>query len=279
MFVNVLRAQQTKTLASGILWIELAALAAITALLVTLTNTITELKADAPVTMAGQMNEMLQHAGTSTMGHVLAVVLAGAIMANEYNWRSLHLWLSQGVSRTTLLWTKFVSLIVPVALFFVVTAAVTAAIAGGFVYAEHGSIGPVAGELDDLLRTGRVGSVRRASFRRACPTAGGLRPLDAGRGWGRAGPHHAGRDALRANSGHDRRARPGGGGLSPRFPGAGSVGDGNRGLPASRAWSRRDRYRHVYRVVHGGGDAHLPETGSARLSACRGAVTLAAPTL
>ncbi len=158
MFVNVLRAQQTKTLASGVLWIELAALAAITALLVTLTNTMAELKADAPVTLAGQMNEMLQHAGTSTMGHVLAVVLAGAIMAHEYNWRSLHLWLSQGVSRTTLLWTKFVSLIVPVALFFVVTAAVTAGVAGTFLYVEHGSIGPVAGELGDLLRTAGLGA-------------------------------------------------------------------------------------------------------------------------
>ncbi len=157
MFLNVLRAQQAKTIRSGVFWVEASLLAAVTALLAVLTNTISELSSDAPVTMAGQLGEMLEQTGTSTMGHVLAIVLAGAIMAHEYNWRSLHLWLSRGVSRSTFLWAKFASLLLPIGLFFLITAAVAGPIAAVFTQAEHGTVGPLAGEIAGLARTAFLG--------------------------------------------------------------------------------------------------------------------------
>jgi ABC-type transport system involved in multi-copper enzyme maturation permease subunit len=159
MFLNVFRAQQRKALRSGVVWVELVLLAAITALLVVLTNTVTELSAQAPTTAAGQIAEMLEHTGTSTLGQLLVVVLAGAMMAHEYSNRSLHLWLSRGVSRSALLWAKFGSIILPLALFFVVTAVVTGPVAGAFVYADQGSVGPLLGEAAGLAKTAALGTV------------------------------------------------------------------------------------------------------------------------
>lgn len=158
MFTNVFRAQQTKALRSEVLWVELLVLAAITGLLVVLTNSLAELRVEAPAAMAGQVGDMLEHLGISTMGHVLVVILAGALMANDYGWRSLHLWLGQGVPRTTFLWAKFASILVPVVLFFLLTAAVTAPIAGGFAQSEHGTVGPVLGELGGLFETAALGA-------------------------------------------------------------------------------------------------------------------------
>lgn len=158
MFVNVLRAQQTKGLRSGVFWVEASLLAALTALMVVLTNTMSELSSDAPVTLAGQLGDMLKQTSASSMGHMLVVVLAGSLMAHEYSRRSLHLWLSRGVSRPTFLWTKFVSLLAPIALFMLVTVAVTAPIAAGFTYAEHGTVGPLSAELGGLVWTTVLGT-------------------------------------------------------------------------------------------------------------------------
>ena len=158
MFLNVLHAQQSKTLRSGVFRVEVALLAGVTALMVVLTNVISEMRSDAPVTLAGQLRDMLQQTGTSSIGHMLAVVLAGALMAHEYSRRSVHLWLSRGVSRSAFLWAKFVSFLVPIALFLLVTAAVTVPISSAFTIAEHGTVGPLAGELAGLAKTAALGA-------------------------------------------------------------------------------------------------------------------------
>ena len=158
MFLNVLHAQQTKTLRSRVFWVETVFLAGVTAMMVALTNVISELRSDAPVTMAGQLRDMLQQTGTSSMGHMLVVVLAAALMAHEYSRRSLHLWLSRGVSRSAFLWAKFASFLVPIALFLLVTAVVTVPIAAAFTLAEHGTVGPLTGELVGLAQTAALGA-------------------------------------------------------------------------------------------------------------------------
>lgn len=157
MFLNVLHGQQGKTLRSGVFWVELVLLAGITALLTVLLNTHSDLSNEAPATMAGQLSQMLEHTGVSTLGHWMAVVLAGAMMAHEYGARSLHLWLSRGVSRSTFLWAKFVSVLLPIVLFFAITAAVTAPIAAAFTQAEHGSVGPFWSEVGALAQTVGLG--------------------------------------------------------------------------------------------------------------------------
>ncbi|GAB4250737.1 MAG: hypothetical protein Kow00122_08300 [Thermoleophilia bacterium] len=127
MFANVFSAQQIKSLRNPVLWIELLLVAGVAALVTVLLNTVGDLAEDRSGSAAGQVIDMVKT--MSGLGAALAVVLAGALMAQEYSWRSLHLWLSMGVSRRTFLWTKFLSLLVPMALFFVTAATITAAFA------------------------------------------------------------------------------------------------------------------------------------------------------
>jgi len=125
MFARVLKAQQSKVFRSSVLWVEVGLLAAFALLITVLRNVTTELGGDSTETVGGQLLDVLQTTGTATMGGMLAVVLAGALMAQEYGWRSLHLWLSKGVARSTFLWTKFLSMLGPILLFFVAAALVT----------------------------------------------------------------------------------------------------------------------------------------------------------
>lgn len=158
MFINVFRAQQAKTLQSRVLWVEVALLAGFAGLMTILVNSVGELAGDRPSSLAGQLTDILETTAASTMGGTLVLVLAGALMAEEYGWRSLHLWLGQGVSRPTFLWTKFASLLLPIALFFLVAAAVTAPLAAFFLGRKTATVGPITDQLGALLSTGALGA-------------------------------------------------------------------------------------------------------------------------
>jgi MFS family permease len=53
------------------------------------------------------LTQSIGFAAGPSLGGILIVVLVGAIMAQEYTWRTLQLWLSRGVPRRTFLTTKF----------------------------------------------------------------------------------------------------------------------------------------------------------------------------
>ncbi len=87
------------------------------------------------------------------VGQLLITVLVAGLTAQEYAWRTTHLWLSHGMPRSTLLAAKFAVSAVLTALLIVV-----ALIAGGLCSAVitrlmHGSIGLDQVKWADVVRT------------------------------------------------------------------------------------------------------------------------------
>ena len=78
---------------------------------------------------------VLNFAGGNALGGLLFVVLVGAITAQEYNWRTMHLWLSRGIPRPLLGAAKFTALLLP-ALLIVLTALVTGGVISGIISAQ-----------------------------------------------------------------------------------------------------------------------------------------------
>lgn len=144
MFWQLIRIEQTKLFKRAILWIELALLAlgiAILHILLYATSQLGNAPAEAAVQIqqaltwpVGLMNGLSFAAGPN-LGGLMMIILVGAVTAQEYTWRTLHLWLSQGVSRPALLGARFVALVVP-ALLVVLTALVS----GGVITAVFSQV-------------------------------------------------------------------------------------------------------------------------------------------
>ncbi len=64
------------------------------------------------------------------LGGILMIVLVGALVAQEYTWSTLQLWLSRGIPRSVFLGAKFASLLVPAILLVL-----TALLVGGLISA------------------------------------------------------------------------------------------------------------------------------------------------
>ncbi len=69
------------------------------------------------ITWPGALVNVLMYVGGGAFGGLFFVILVGAVTAQEYTWRTLHLWLSRGVSRPLLLVAKFMALLLPAMLF------------------------------------------------------------------------------------------------------------------------------------------------------------------
>ena len=61
----------------------------------------------------------LSFGGGNSLGGLLVIVLIGAVTAQEYTWRTMHLWLSRGIPRPVLMGAKFVAILLPIFLFVV----------------------------------------------------------------------------------------------------------------------------------------------------------------
>jgi ABC-type transport system involved in multi-copper enzyme maturation permease subunit len=72
------------------------------------------------------LSGLLGLTGGAGLGGLMLVVLAGAMAAQEYSWRTTHLWLSRGLPRSSFLLAKYATLIVA-ALLVVLTAVLVAA--------------------------------------------------------------------------------------------------------------------------------------------------------
>jgi len=114
------------------------------------------------VTWPGGIASMLAWAngfsgGTGYAVYLLAIVL-GLVTAQEYSWRTMQLWLSNGVSRPLLLGAKFVLGLVAtliVSLAFLLVGTILSLI---FAYQLHGGISVHAGDIAlALLSTLRTG--------------------------------------------------------------------------------------------------------------------------
>jgi ABC-2 type transport system permease protein len=116
MFQNVLAAEQVKLLRRPLLWITLGILGGLILFLIIGIFTFGS---------AGELTEfrwpyslvtLLSIAAQPLFGGVVVVVLAGFVIAQGYTWRTLHLWLSHGVSRTVWLNATFSALLLPLLL-------------------------------------------------------------------------------------------------------------------------------------------------------------------
>jgi len=87
--------------------------------------------------------------GTGLAGLIL-VVLAGAVTAQEYTWRTAHLWLSRGLPRAAFLVGKYVVLIVTALLLVLVALLVATPLTAWFTYQVTGSLSLADLDLGEL---------------------------------------------------------------------------------------------------------------------------------
>lgn len=128
MFWNLIKAEQTKIFKRWIVWVILALLAALT-LVVNLVQALT-LPGDLntpeavatiqSITWPEALANLPRVGSAAGLGSMLIMILVGVVMGQEYGWRTLHLWLSEGYSRRSLLGAKIL-LLVFVALLMIVT--------------------------------------------------------------------------------------------------------------------------------------------------------------
>ncbi|MBK8900653.1 MAG: ABC transporter permease subunit [Anaerolineaceae bacterium] len=143
MFWQMVSVEQKKLTNRKILWIELA-VAAITAVFIPLMIYLASqsTSSNVVITTDGPVEEMvawplalrmgIDLLSGSGLGGLLIVILMGTLTAQEYGWRTMQLWLSNGVSRPVLMLAKFTAVLLP-ALLFVLAAFVAGAVTTGFI--------------------------------------------------------------------------------------------------------------------------------------------------
>jgi ABC-type transport system involved in multi-copper enzyme maturation permease subunit len=158
MFWQMINVEQSKITRRTMLWVELALLAiGIVVLHLALYGAIQAGESSSegmPEELVEQMEQSLvwpaglgsalDFAAGPNLGGIMIIVLVGAVVAQEYTWRTLQLWLSQGVPRPLFLAAKFIALLLPVlmivlvALLFggLVTALLSQLITGSIAFAE-----------------------------------------------------------------------------------------------------------------------------------------------
>jgi ABC-type transport system involved in multi-copper enzyme maturation permease subunit len=121
MFWNMFRIEQTKLFKRKLLWVELALIvilvgASLIGIFIVMQTT------NVPPEVLGELRDVLlwPQSLTSMMGLVagnqfgglVMIVLVGAVVAQEYTWKTMSLWLSNGVPRPVLLIAKFTAILV-----------------------------------------------------------------------------------------------------------------------------------------------------------------------
>lgn len=139
MFWQVINAEQSKIFKRRILWIELGLLALAMTILYVVAYTVVSGGSSGQVppeaiegslTWPEGLKGALSFAAGPNLGGILTIVLVGAVVAQEYTWGTLQLWLSRGIPRPLFLSVKFLALLLPA--FFIV---LTALLVGGVLSA------------------------------------------------------------------------------------------------------------------------------------------------
>lgn len=132
MFWQMVTVEQKKLTNRKILWIELAAIAAAAVFipLIIYLASQSDGSGNLVVTTDGPIEEMIAWpsalslgiglASGGGLGGLLIVILIGTLTAQEYGWRTMQLWLSNGISRPVLLLAKFAIVLLPALLFVLV---------------------------------------------------------------------------------------------------------------------------------------------------------------
>ncbi|MFZ2489588.1 MAG: ABC transporter permease subunit [Anaerolineae bacterium] len=131
MFWQLFVIENRKLIKRPMLWIELGALTVIVTMLFCLLYVAIRQSAtqQTPETMAAikaslswpqGLQQALGMVAGNGLGGLLVIILVGAVTAQEYTWRTLHLMVSRGVPRTTLLSAKFAATLMPALLIVLV---------------------------------------------------------------------------------------------------------------------------------------------------------------
>ena len=134
MFVNAFRMELTKVFRRRMTWVLVAILVLLVAGMYLALYAVLQDALSEPVAVPEKIealramlswpqafSSLLGYTGGTGLGGILLVVLAGAVMAQEYSWRTAHLWLSRGLPRSAFLLGKYAVLVVA-ALLVVLTA-------------------------------------------------------------------------------------------------------------------------------------------------------------
>ena len=143
MFWQMVAVEHKKLTRRKILWIELAVMAAAAVFipLVIYLASQSDGSGNLVITTDGPVEEMIAWplalrlgidlASGGGLGGLLIVILIGTLTAQEYGWRTMQLWLSNGISRPVLLLAKFTAVLLPSLLLVLapfVTGALTTAV-------------------------------------------------------------------------------------------------------------------------------------------------------
>lgn len=133
MFWQVVNAEQSKIFKRRILWIELGLLALAMTILYVVAYTVVSGGSSGQVppeaiegslTWPDGLKGALSFAAGPNLGGILMIVLVGAVVAQEYTWGTLQLWLSRGIPRPLFLSAKFLALLLPAFLIVLVALSV-----------------------------------------------------------------------------------------------------------------------------------------------------------
>lgn len=150
MFWNVLVVEQSKVIKRKILWVEMSILLAMALFVLAISFMVVDTPEKVlDVTWPGAPPLLLRQ--FTAMAGLFVVVLVASVVAQEYSWRTLHLMLSRGIPRSTLLAAKFGAVLLPVLLIVVAPLLVGIPITGLFTYWHDGSL--------DLTQLNYVGLV------------------------------------------------------------------------------------------------------------------------
>jgi ABC-type transport system involved in multi-copper enzyme maturation permease subunit len=119
MFWNTLMAEQSKIWKRTVLRVELLLLAGISLFFLVTMFFVMPAMPDNPLpppTLPEGLINLLGLAAAPLLGGSVVVVLVGAVAGSEYQWHTLHLWLSHGTPRAVLLGARAVALILALVL-------------------------------------------------------------------------------------------------------------------------------------------------------------------
>ena len=83
---------------------------------------------------------LLGYTGGAGLGGLILIVLAGAMTAQEYGWRTAHLWLSRGLPRSAFLLGKYAALVVATLLVVLTALLVGTSLTAWFTQKVTGSL-------------------------------------------------------------------------------------------------------------------------------------------
>ncbi|MBV9710908.1 MAG: ABC transporter permease subunit [Ktedonobacteraceae bacterium] len=147
MFWNVLLLETDKLFKRALFWIELAVLVTI----IIVADVVQYLISTSIPSAAGRqlttlftwptgLENAAQFADAHILGGLLLIILLSMLTAQEYSWRTYHLWLGRGISRSSLLGAKCLVALIATFLVVLTSVIVSSAVTGVLTLVVKGSL-------------------------------------------------------------------------------------------------------------------------------------------